>query len=99
MEVTVSDLYNNKFLNSRVESHGDFSRVAHTYQRLKTAVSSSENFSTLEPTKKTAIEMILYKIARVLNGNPSEPEHWKDIAGYSNLAEEHLDENKNETKI
>lgn len=91
--------YTDDFLNDRIKTHGNFSHVAHTYQRLKTAVAGSEYFSTMDATQKTALEMILYKVSRVVNGNPNEPDHWKDIAGYANLVISHLKEPNNEIKI
>ena len=82
----MSRIYDDDFLNSRTDSHGIFSQVAHTYQRLKTETNEAD----LTDVQQTALEMILYKIARILNGNPNETDHWRDIAGYATLVEEHL---------
>jgi hypothetical protein len=38
-----------------------------------------------------ALEMICTKIARILSGNPNDPDHWKDIAGYAELGGEACD--------
>jgi hypothetical protein len=34
---------------------------------------------------RESLDMISNKIARIVNGNPSEPDHWIDIAGYATL--------------
>jgi hypothetical protein len=40
----------------------------------------------LTPDKKEALEMIQYKIARILNGNPEFHDSWHDMVGYARLA-------------
>ncbi len=34
---------------------------------------------------KSAVSMIAVKLARIATGDPNEPDHWKDIAGYARL--------------
>jgi hypothetical protein len=43
------------------------------------------DFKYLAPVQKEALEMICHKMARILNGNPNEHDHWHDISGYSTL--------------
>jgi hypothetical protein len=38
--------------------------------------------------------MILMKLARVIAGNPNEPDHWRDIAGYAELVVRSLEGGK-----
>jgi hypothetical protein len=38
--------------------------------------------------QREALDMILHKIARIVNGNPNETDHWHDIAGYATLVEQ-----------
>lgn len=41
--------------------------------------------------KKEALAMIATKIARIVNGNSDDPDHWRDIAGYAELVVHHLE--------
>jgi len=37
-----------------------------------------------------ALEMIVHKIGRIVNGNPDVVDHWVDIAGYAKLVSDRL---------
>jgi hypothetical protein len=37
-----------------------------------------------------ALEMIVHKMGRIVNGNPDEVDHWVDIAGYATLVADRL---------
>lgn len=43
------------------------------------------NWDNLAACHQESIDMILTKISRIVSGNPSEPDHWDDIAGYAFL--------------
>jgi len=45
-----------------------------------------------EADMREALEMILHKIARILNGNPNYADSWQDIAGYAQLIVKRLNE-------
>jgi hypothetical protein len=77
----------NDTLNERAKTHGDFRENGRIMQMLKDASKTGKNWTFLTDDKKEAIEMILHKIGRILSGNPDEPDHWKDIAGYATLVE------------
>lgn len=72
-------------LNERAKTHGDFEANAAIMQDLKDRMKFSENWDTMPKSQKEALEMIQHKIGRILSGNSNEPDHWKDIAGYSTL--------------
>ena len=38
-----------------------------------------------------ALEMIVHKIGRIVNGNPDKVDHWTDIAGYAKLIADRLE--------
>ena len=40
-----------------------------------------------------ALEMIVHKIGRIVNGNPDKVDHWVDIAGYAKLIADRLQGN------
>lgn len=76
-------------LNERGKTHGDFEKQAHTSQVLKNIISDTlvRNNKPLPDYQREALTMIAHKISRILNGNPAEPDHWRDIAGYATLVE------------
>lgn len=48
------------------------------------------NWHTLSPSQKEALEMIVHKMGRILNGDPTYDDSWVDIAGYSQLVVDEL---------
>ena len=72
-------------LAERGSRYGSFNTHAIVTQRLKQALSSGANWDFLEPDAKEALEMIVHKMGRVLNGDPDYDDSWKDIAGYAQL--------------
>lgn len=74
-------------LNQRGKTHGDFSVQAATAQLLKDNMRATNGWEKLSPAKREALETIAMKISRILNGNPEEPDHWRDLAGYATLVE------------
>jgi hypothetical protein len=77
-------------LLDRGKTHGEFEEVAATAQRLKTVMARGRNWGRLGDAQKEALEMIAYKIARILTGDPDFQDHWIDIAGYAKLVADGL---------
>ena len=73
-------------LDEREKTHGPFMATAAKAQQLKDAMQGGKNWSELDDIQREALQMIASKIARILSGNHAEIDHWKDIAGYANLA-------------
>ena len=73
-------------LTEREKTHGPFMATAAKAQQLKDAMQGGKNWGELDDIQREALQMIASKIARILSGNSSEVDHWKDIAGYANLA-------------
>jgi hypothetical protein len=83
-----------ELLTERGKTHGKWdvqSKLAHD---LKSILWSSENFAHLPPFMIEAVEMHCTKISRCVCGDPYEPDHWADIAGYARLVEKQLLEGK-----
>lgn len=76
-------------LDDRSITHGDFTDQAGLSIALKTAVART-TAGKFTPVQREAIHMILHKIARIACGNPNEPDHWVDIAGYATLVADRL---------
>lgn len=92
----------NTTLNSRQSTHGDFKDNGRIMQALKHCMRQGLNWPIsvgnglftgasgaipLTFEQMEALEMIQHKIGRILSGNPNEPDHWHDIAGYATLVE------------
>jgi hypothetical protein len=84
--------YQNEVLNERETTHGDYAVTADIAQCLKDRVRfyGGKYCGELTLIQKESLDLICTKIARILSGNPNEPDHWKDIAGYANLVSERL---------
>ena len=76
----------NRTLADRQKTHGDFQQVAKVAESLMNSI----EFQRLSATQSFAVRMIVGKLARIVCGNPNEPDHWHDIAGYAKLVEDEL---------
>lgn len=72
-------------LKERGSRYGEFTGHAQITQDLKRVMSSTSNWSKLTDYQKEALEMIVHKIGRILNGDPTYQDSWDDIAGYAKL--------------
>jgi len=80
-----------KDLDQRGESYGRFAEQAHISVSLKNIVDLAFNdswtFAQLPSRKQHVVQeglsMILHKISRLANGDPTHYDSWKDIAGYA----------------
>lgn len=81
-------------LVERNRTYGDFDKQARITQELKTRIRVAPNwiYDHLAEDQKEALEMIMSKIARILNGDPNHVDSWHDIAGYARLIEKRLTE-------
>ena len=79
-------------LQERALQYGTFAGLAKTAQEFKSVLYrelGSRN-KRLADDQAEALDMILTKIARVVNGNADVVDHWEDIAGYAKLVSERL---------
>lgn len=79
-----------QILEERGKTHGAFTDNAQVSQDLKHIAYGGKNWETMSDVQHEALDMILHKVARLLSGNPNEPDHWKDIAGYAELVVKEL---------
>lgn len=77
-------------LKERGKRYGGFERHAEISQELKRLINVYSNPSLFKPYQKEAMCMIMHKIARILNGDPSYADSWQDIAGYAQLVVDEL---------
>ena len=83
-----------KTLEERGSRYGEFAKHATISQELKDIV-----YKYLDPEKNEnihaeALDMIMHKVARILNGDPNYIDSWHDIAGYATLVVKHLTKEK-----
>ena len=74
-----------QILSDREQTHGLYREVAGYAQAIKTLMRSSRNWERLDVAQAQALEVIADKVARILCGDPSFPDHWQDGAGYFEL--------------
>jgi len=72
-------------LEQRGKKYGTFIGQSALSQQLKSVMQSHKSWAHLDTDQKEALEMIQHKIARILNGDASYDDNWRDIAGYSTL--------------
>jgi hypothetical protein len=80
-------------LDARAVDYGKFIEGAEVMQMLKRVVQNALNNrdKTLAHDQAEAMDMIIHKIGRIVNGNPDVVDHWLDIAGYAKLVADRLE--------
>lgn len=79
-------------LTRNEKDYGSFKDLAGISQTLKTLIDVKGE--KLSASQTEALEMIMVKIARILNGNPDYIDNWVDIAGYAQLVVDDLQKEK-----
>ena len=80
-------------INERAVDYGKFRDGAALMQGMKRLVAdhARAHDKTFADDQWEALEMILHKIGRIVNGNPDKVDHWTDIAGYAKLVADRLE--------
>jgi len=79
-------------LDTRGETYGKFIEGAEIMQMTKRLVHNyvEQRGTTLAFDQLEAIDMIIHKLGRIINGNPDHIDNWVDIAGYATLVADRL---------
>lgn len=72
-------------ITERGTRYGKFKDGAAIMQELKFVMREVDGWHNLTPSQREALDMIQHKIGRILNGDPTYDDSWKDIAGYATL--------------
>jgi len=82
-----------KTLDARAANYGTFKDGAALMQAIKRtmAAHAATHGKTFADDQWEALEMIVHKIGRIVNGNPDVTDHWVDIAGYATLIADRLE--------
>ena len=78
-------------LAERGTRYGAFTGHAKITQDMKRAMTASSKWAGLRDDQKEALEMVVHKIGRILNGDPDYQDSWTDIIGYTRLVEADLE--------
>ena len=77
-------------LEERGKRYGAFVNHAKIAQTIKEIMKCQPKWQDLDDDQKEALEMIVHKIGRILNGDPNYADSWHDIAGYAKLVEDEI---------
>lgn len=86
-----------ELLDERQKTHGSFVDHASCTQSLKHLLHNHPQWAILNDMQREALDMISHKIGRIMAGNPNEPDHWDDIAGYARLPVRFAEETSGDT--
>ena len=80
-------------LDQRAVDYGKFKDGAELMQGIKRLMAehAQKHGKTFADDQWEALEMIVHKIGRIVNGNPDKVDHWTDIAGYAKLIADRLE--------
>ena len=83
----------NALLAERGKTHGNYATHAFITQDLKRVIAHhvADLDRRLDDDMQETLDMIAHKIGRIIAGNPAEPDHWRDIAGYAQLVANRLE--------
>ena len=77
-------------LLERGNRYGEFDENARLSQRMKAMMRLADGWLELNMSQREALEMIVHKIARIINGDSNYDDSWRDIAGYAQLVVDQL---------
>lgn len=83
--VTITNNSTDQLITERGTRYGKFKDGADIMQSLKDTMRDVDGWNNLTSSQKEALDMIQHKIGRILNGDPTYDDSWKDIAGYATL--------------
>lgn len=86
-----------QILGERGNRYGTFESNAKTCQLLKNVLHSQDGWYRLSYVQREAVEMMMHKISRLVNGDATYLDTVVDIAGYNQLMLEHM-RDRNEGK-
>ena len=94
-ELIQEDTNIDETLDERAVDYGKFKDGAALMQGIKRLIAdhARRHDKTFADDQWEALEMIVHKIGRIVNGNPDKVDHWVDIAGYAKLVADRLQGN------
>ena len=99
LETTNGDKALEGILGERGNRYGTFENNAKTCQLLKNVFHAQEGWYRLSYVQREAVEMMMHKISRLINGDSTYTDTVVDIAGYNQLMLNHMNENNHGQKM
>lgn len=84
-------------LSERGARYGDFAHHAKIAQDLQDVTRAAEGWSRLDAVQRQALTVICDKIARILSGDPTYVDSWRDVSGYATLVCRQLEKTEGAT--
>lgn len=81
-----------EILSQRHGTHGEFTENAQVTEDIMDILHASPQWQVMPAFSKTAIYFIVHKLARIVCGDFSFFDHWKDIQGYAKITEDRFNE-------
>lgn len=83
-------------LAERAQTHGHYPLHAYITQRMKELFRAQENWHKLTDAQREFLDMDAHKLGRILAGDPTHIDHYKDISGYAELCVLELEQNSHQ---
>ncbi len=82
-----------EILDTRAQNYGKFKDGAALMQSIKRTLAehAAKHNKTFADDQWEALEMIVHKIGRIVNGNPDAEDSWRDVSGYATLVADRLE--------
>lgn len=80
-------------IKERAKDYGSYEDFCTISSALKDIIKEHSG-NKLKMIHEETLDMIMVKVARILNGDPDYIDNWHDIAGYASLVEKCLKEKK-----
>jgi hypothetical protein len=77
-------------LEERPSKHGEFAENSRATWEIMRTLQHERNWPTLSDQQRHSLYMIAHKMARIVAGDPAEPDHWDDISGYATCVADRL---------
>lgn len=77
-------------LNERGPEYGEYTGMAHVAQSIKKVLRQAPSYPRMSDDQRESLDLIATKIARIVCGNPDNPDSWLDIEGYAKLARDRI---------
>jgi hypothetical protein len=89
--ITVAKDSTTTVLNQRAQNYGKFTGIGKLTQTFKEQLRAAPTWKNMQPDQRESLDMIVHKMARILNGNCDYADSWIDIAGYARLVADRLE--------
>ena len=86
-------------LKERNSNYGSFETESEIAMKIKFILRSAPNWTNLRAFQQHALDAIVMKMARAVNGNATYADTYHDIAGYAALVEKILNEDPLHSKV